>query len=399
MALRFTRITAAECKRLEPGKALHEHGIVYEKLANGDGRWRVKAMIDGQMIHRVIGRESEGVTRSKVEEALAQFKTDARHDRLSLPKGRKIAMTFAVAATKYLEHLKETGGKDITAKERILRLHLVPFFGKLVLGRITKTDVDRYKAHRQSGTSRRGGYMQDKSGKGSSTHPVAAATIVRELAVFSGLMNVAVELGWSATKPGIIRPAVDNARITYLTNEQAGRLLDAAAEDICPALYGFIRIGLETGMRKSEILSIRVENIDIERRRIFLPVAKAGSREQPITEGLADYLRSIIQESEGWLFPAGRANSTGHFMRINVAFRRAVIAAGLDPKTVTPHTLRHTAVTHLVQGGVPLPTVQQISGHKTLSMVARYAHTGGDHITAAMDVLEKSIRPKLDQSA
>jgi site-specific recombinase XerD len=55
---------------------------------------------------------------------------------------------------------------------------------------------------------------------------------------------------------------------------------------------------------------------------------------------------------------------------------------------VVRHTLRHTAITHLVQAGVDLPTVKRISGHKTLLMVERYAHQNGTHIQAAMDALE-----------
>ena len=70
---------------------------------------------------------------------------------------------------------------------------------------------------------------------------------------------------------------------------------------------------------------------------------------------------------------------------------RVVEAAGLDPDEVVRHTLRHTAITHLVQSGVDLPTVMRISGHKTLIMVARYAHQNGAHIQAAMDKLEKRL--------
>ncbi|MBS4009612.1 MAG: tyrosine-type recombinase/integrase [Roseovarius sp.] len=59
----------------------------------------------------------------------------------------------------------------------------------------------------------------------------------------------------------------------------------------------------------------------------------------------------------------------------------------ISREQITPHTLRHTAVTHLDQAGVDLPTVQRISGHKTLSMVARYAHQSGSHIEAELDQL------------
>jgi site-specific recombinase XerD len=56
------------------------------------------------------------------------------------------------------------------------------------------------------------------------------------------------------------------------------------------------------------------------------------------------------------------------------------------------HTFRHRAITHLVQAGVDLPTVQKISGHKTLAMVGRYSQANGAHIDAPMDKLESRIR-------
>ena len=62
-------------------------------------------------------------------------------------------------------------------------------------------------------------------------------------------------------------------------------------------------------------------------------------------------------------------------------------------KAVNRHTLRHTAITHLVQAGVDLPTVARVSGHKTLSMVARYAHQNGAHIADAMMKLEQRMTP------
>ena len=61
----------------------------------------------------------------------------------------------------------------------------------------------------------------------------------------------------------------------------------------------------------------------------------------------------------------------------------------MNPNEIVRHTLRHTAITHLVQAGIDLPTVKRISGHKTLLMVERYAHQNGSHINAAMDKLEQ----------
>ncbi len=99
-------------------------------------------------------------------------------------------------------------------------------------------------------------------------------------------------------------------------------------------------------------------------------------RQQPITTHLADILRHYMQSAkpgQEWLFPAEKSK-TRHTVSIEKTFRRVVKAAGLDPKEIVRHTLRHTAITHLVQAGIDLPTVKRISGHKTLKMVERYSH-------------------------
>ncbi|MDQ2916275.1 MAG: tyrosine-type recombinase/integrase, partial [Pseudomonadota bacterium] len=92
-----------------------------------------------------------------------------------------------------------------------------------------------------------------------------------------------------------------------------------------------------------------------------------------------------------WLFPSPAAKD-GHTVCIRKPYRRVVASAGLDPDIVVRHTLRHTAITHLVQAGVDLPTVKRISGHKTLAMVERYAHANGAHIQTAMDKLEERLK-------
>jgi len=177
----------------------------------------------------------------------------------------------------------------------------------------------------------------------------------------------------------------------YLTLEQVAKLIEAAKASNNPQLYPFIVITLETPMRMSEVLAIRRENIDIERHRIWIPQAKAGRREQLITAHLARFLADYVaalQPGTPWLFPSPAARS-GHTVDIRKPFIKAVVAAGLDPNSVVRHTLRHTAITHLVQAGIDLPTVKRISGYKTLSMVERYAHQNGQHIQAAMEKFEQ----------
>ena len=170
MALKYSKLTRRNIRKLSPGQRVMEHGIRFERLTNGDGRFSVNIMVDGQRIHRVIGKESEGTTRKQAEDFIERAKTDARKGRLNLPKGRKTVLGFGKAAEAYLVKLKEEGGKDLVAKGRRLKQHLVPFLGNRPLSKVSTFDVERYKKHR----------ISEKAAHG---------TINRELAVLSHLFN------------------------------------------------------------------------------------------------------------------------------------------------------------------------------------------------------------------
>lgn len=378
----FQRLTRPELKKLRAGEKVTEHGITFERVATGDGIYSVNIMVNRVRIHRVIGRESDGTTRTQCETFIESTRTAAREDRLALPKGRKVALMFPDAARQYIAKLKESDGKGIDRKECQIRLHLQPFFGQKALSKITSFDVARYKKHRR--------------GQGASE-----ATCNRELAVLSHMFSMGVEWGWLTHRPAkIARFKEDSGRIVYLTVDQQERVLEAAKRDISPHIYPFTKIALSTSMRMTEVLCLRREHVDTAKRRLFIPAAKAGSREQPITGDLAAFLEEHIKTLPpgcDWLFPS-IASKSGRLATIRKAHRRVVKAAGLDPDVVVRHTFRHTAVTHLVQAGVDLPTVQKISGHKTLAMVSRYAHANGAHIDAAMDKLESRITAPAPQS-
>ena len=133
--------------------------------------------------------------------------------------------------------------------------------------------------------------------------------------------------------------AVDNRRMECLTKEEAQRLLNTAQADRNPHIYLFIAIGLGTGMRRSEILSLRLENLHLAQRQVFLPQAKAGARTQPITENLVNLIEQYLRfrpVTSPWLFPsAGSVQSNvGHTTCIEEPFRRVVELAGLDSKRI-----------------------------------------------------------------
>lgn len=380
MALKFTRITRPAIKSLERGQRLNEHGITVERLANGDVRYSVNVMVDGQRIHRVIGKESDGTTREQAERAIESFRTKAREGRLDLPKGRKHHRTFAEAASDYMTRLETTlspgqkGYEDLPNKRRNLTGYLTPHFKDRRVDQISSFAIQGYRKKRVEAGAK-------------------LATINRELATLSHLFRQAVKWKWmrEEDRPEITKDQEVRKQIVILTPAQADALYKAAVADQDPATHLFVLIGLNTAMRHSEILRLRWGDLDLDRRRIYIDRAKAGQRVQPITATLADALReeSGQRSDDVWVFPATRSDAkTPYRHDMRKQFERAVTRAKLDPKKCTPHVMRHTGITRLVEARVDLPTIQRISGHKTLGMVMRYVHLSDDHIDRAIEAID-----------
>jgi integrase len=286
MGRAFQKLSRPAIRRLAPGGKITEHGIAFERLANGDGAFSVNVMVDGQRIHRVIGRESEGVTRTQCEEFIEKVRSEAREGRLSLPSSRKTHLTFAEAAKKYLDRLQETDGKNLVAKRRQLRLYVIPFFGTQRLDIISTFTVDRYKRRRLDTGASNG-------------------TVNLELATLSHFVNCAIEWRWLKSRPCKIQfLEKTQGRIVALSDEQADALFRAAVADDDPYCWLFVAFGLNTAMRHREILRARFDQLDLDNHRLLVPRAKGGQREQPFTPQLAEILRremEIRTDRVGWI--------------------------------------------------------------------------------------------------
>lgn len=246
MATQFVKLTRPAIRALLRGKRIMEHGIIFERLPTGDGLFSVNIMVDRQRIHRTIGRESDGTTRRTCEEFVAKVRIEARENRLNLPKRRKVPMTVAGAVPAYIERLRHEGGREIERKKQRLGEYLAPFFGTLLLSQITSFDIERYKKHRLGQPA----FTRKKLPAGVIPPTNKPATINRELATLSHLLNKAVEWNWiERSSAKIRRLGEDNRRITYLSPGQAEALLEAAKQDQNRQIYPFILIGLRTAMR------------------------------------------------------------------------------------------------------------------------------------------------------
>jgi site-specific recombinase XerD len=152
------------------------------------------------------------------------------------------------------------------------------------------------------------------------------------------------------------------------------------------------------GLRVSEVVSLKVANIDSSRMVIRVEQGKgAKDRYVMLSPQLLGILRSYWQLTRPahWLFPGRDADHPLHPTALHGACRSAQAAAGLD-KRVTVHTLRHSFATHLLESGTDIRIIQALLGHNNLQTTARYTQVATSTIgrtPSPLDRLRLEVRP------
>lgn len=145
------------------------------------------------------------------------------------------------------------------------------------------------------------------------------------------------------------------------------------------------------GLRAGEVVSLRVKDIDAERKVLWIEQGKGGKdRYAMLSPVMLDLLRDWwrIARPKGWLFP-GR-NPVKHLStrQLNRAFHAAANAAEIDKK-VSMHTLRHSFATHLLEQNIDIRVIQVLLGHAKLDTTARYTQVATNTIRTVMSPLDR----------
>jgi integrase/recombinase XerD len=190
---------------------------------------------------------------------------------------------------------------------------------------------------------------------------------------------------------------------TVLSQEEVSRLINAAGtlfrRTLLMTLYG-------TGMRRSEVAHLKVGDIDSQRMIIRVVAGKRGKdRDLPLSPALLESLREYWswRKPKLYLFPTRtrRVHSEEPISdkTVWIACSEAAHRAGIR-KRVTPHTLRHSWATHLLEAGTDLRTIQVLLGHDDLETTAQYLHLSQRHlqtVTNPLDTLTLSSSENLSR--
>ena len=178
---------------------------------------------------------------------------------------------------------------------------------------------------------------------------------------------------------------------TVLSREEVSRLINAAGNlfrrTLLMTLYG-------TGMRRSELARLKVSDIDSQRMIIRVVAGKGGKdRDLPLSPALLETLREYWRwrKPKLYLFPTRtcrrRLDQSISDKTVWIACSEAAQRAEIR-KRVTPHTLRHSWATHLLEAGTDLRTIQVLLGHGDLETTAQYLHLSQRHLQAVTNPLD-----------
>jgi integrase/recombinase XerD len=184
----------------------------------------------------------------------------------------------------------------------------------------------------------------------------------------------------------------DHRRLpTVLSPEEVSRLINAAGtlfrRTLLMTLYG-------TGMRRSELAHLKVSDIDSQRMIIRVVAGKGGKdRDLPLSPTLLETLREYWRwrTPKLYMFPTRTrglpVEEPISDKTVWIACSEAARRAGIS-KRVTPHTLRHSWATHLLEAGTDLRTIQVLLGHGDLETTAQYLHLSRRHLQAVSNPLD-----------
>ena len=313
--------------------------------------------------------------RSLAQEWLAEVRRggDPGADKIAARK----APTVAELCEKFMEDHSKLRNKPSTQAgyEKCIKRNIVPMLGRMKVQDVTRPDV--------------AGAMKKMA------HKPADAN--RTFSVMRKMFNLAEVWGYrpDGTNPCRHVPMYPNGKATHLiSDEEMGKLfryLDYLETDglgldhaVLPLA---IRLQFEFAGRRSEIVTLQWDWVDLEHRRVVWPDSKTGGMSKPLSEE-AYRLLSTAPRQEGcpYVFPSpkhpGQHMTNGEYYSgwTRILKRAAVSHVGT-------HGIRHRSATDIANSGIPVKVGMALTAHKTVAMFMRYVHTEDAPVRQAAELV------------
>jgi len=341
-------------------------------MPSGRKTYLVQYRADGRTRRVALG--PHGVfTAEQARERAARLLSDVRDG--GNPSERRAAArateTVSELCDRYLEHHARIHKKpaSVRADETLIRNTIRPELGKLKVPAVERADVQRIH-HAMKAT------------------PYHAN---RMLALVSKMMNLAEQ--WGIRRDGSnpcrhIKKYREKPRERFLSAAELAKL-GAVLRDVeherveLPSVVPAIRLLLFTGARVGEILTLRWEHVDLERRVLLLPDSKTGAKAIHLSPAATQILDGLPRKDSPWVI---RGRHKGKPL-VNLSKPWIKIRARAGIADVRIHDLRHSFASVAAATGSSLPVIGALLGHKQPQTTARYAHLAADPLQQATDAV------------
>lgn len=347
-------------------------GSIYKRP--GSRFYQIKFSRDGK-----VYRESTGTDKVSEAKMILQDRLGKLNQGTYSPEAKKVRVSELIDAV--LVDYRVNGKRSLEYVEMRWKSHLEPFFGHMLAAHVTSDDIERYKQARLQ-------------------HDASNATINRELAV----LKRGFHLGMRSTPPKVQRIphfamlAENNARIGFVEPAQYDKLAAATAKRGL-WLRAIFECGFTYGWRKSELLNLKVRQVDLLNRTITLDVGSTKNkkgRTVHMTATVYELLKACVigKQPEDYAFTRNSGSAV-------LSFRHAweLVTAEVGISGLLFHDLRRTAVRGLVRAGISEHVAMKISGHKTRSTFDRYDIVSDSDLKDAARKLEGARQAQAAQMA
>jgi integrase len=311
---------------------------------------------------------------------------------------RKARADISVAELVELYFREGCGTKKastIAVEKGLAERHIKPRLSKRMLKSLSRADFEKFLTDVADGktaadvkTKARGRAIV-KGGQGTANRTLDLAASMLAFAVTRDLRPDNPARGIRKFKPKV--------RERYLSPKELANLgaalSSALSEGENPNAVNAIRLLMLTGCRRSEILTLRWDWVDITYAVLRLPDSKTGSKTVALGAPALELLAGLPQvEGSPYVFPS--RTGKGHLVGIQKIWNRIRMKASLDD--VRLHDLRHSYASVGAAGGDSLYVIGKLLGHNQQRTTQRYAHLADDPMKAAADRISKQIAAAMD---
>ncbi len=370
---------------------------VHERARDGNLTYSIRFRVHGKRRCMTLGTDAEGWTHRKaerkLEDVLAQVRAGVWHSESSATGGNEREVTFHEFASRWWSARKgELREKTQLNYEWRLRKHVLPFFADYLVPEIDVALVERYREEKLIERERiRAAAAAGKpmrNSRGQRRKPMSNGSINKTLVTLTQVLDSALERGLLQSNPaaGKRRRLKESKPIRRLLEaDDLSELLYAAAElDRSSPRYRIGRrpmIGVmaKAGLRVTEMCQLRWRDVDVHHKRLVIREAKtdAGVREVDLSLDLMEELMawritSGADDPDAFVFatvsgrPRNKDNVRQRVLTPAVTRANEIRARrGLPPlPPISPHALRRTYISLLIEAGAPLPYVMRQVGHE-----------------------------------